>query len=87
MSVKQEDWLAELALGNSESSNSKGGIVLDAAFSKATHAYTAVVPDYSSTVYAWIANVVDLTDLSKNMSALSFIRRKARQVTTGVQQP
>ncbi len=65
VSVKQEDWLAELALGNSESSNSKGGIVLDAAFSKATHAYTAVVPDYSSTVYAWIANVVDLTDLSK----------------------
>ena len=65
VAVKQEDWLSELALGNSESSNNKGNIALNTKFSKATHTYTAVVSDYSSSVYAWIANVVDLTDLSK----------------------
>lgn len=65
VSVKQEDWLSELALGNSESSNNKGNIALNTKFSKATHTYTAVVSDYSSSVYAWIANVVDLTDPSK----------------------
>lgn len=65
VAVKQEDWLSELALGNSESSNNKGNIALNTKFSKATHTYTAVVSDYSSSVYAWIANVVGLTDHSK----------------------
>ena len=54
VSVKQEDWLEVLDLGDAESKTARGNLKMDAAFDAQTHEYTLKTIDDSSALYAWV---------------------------------
>lgn len=54
VSVKQEDWLEVLDLGDAESKTARGNLKMDVAFDAQTHEYTLKTIDDSSALYAWV---------------------------------
>lgn len=56
-SVKTENGLSALALGNGASSENKGALPLSQAFDPAVHEYQVTLPDTEPTVYLWLSNL------------------------------
>lgn len=54
VSVKQEDWLETLDLGNAALPTARGNLKMDAAFDRQTHEYTLDVLDASNALCVWI---------------------------------
>ena len=54
VSVKQEDWLETLDLGDAALPTARGNLKMDAAFDRQTHEYTLDVPDASNAICVWI---------------------------------
>lgn len=77
-SVKTEDGLSALALGNDTSSEYKGNLPLSQSFDPAVHEYQVTVPDTEQKVYLW------LTSLEETAAAqVSYKRIASTQMFDG----
>ena len=54
VSVKQEDWLETLDLGDAALPTARGNLKMDAAFDRQTHEYTLDVLDVSNALCVWV---------------------------------
>lgn len=54
VSVKQEDWLEVLDLGDLTDKDARGNLKMNTAFDKQTHEYTLDMPDATNALFVWI---------------------------------
>ena len=54
VSVKQEDWLEVLDLGDATEQTARGNLKMNAAFDKQTHEYTLDMPDATNALCVWV---------------------------------
>lgn len=78
VSVKQEECLNELALGDGNAAKKKGNIAL----SGSGHRYTATIPDTSSSVSAWITASEDGYDCEAIYQSLSSTKPSAEKTVS-----